>query len=173
MDNKAVPQKRKPVSTSRIMAFVVTVPLLFTLLFALLFAALVLPRSWFVFDAPELGRTYVLTRDAVLIPRAKIVPELVWFERNVKTLSIQERYREELNTLKYMQRGNPVPLVPNEGTVMKGSELHINQMFVYNDFNGSSRYARASLNDLERGEYTVYLMWEDYGVLPILREVKD
>lgn len=46
-------------------------------------------------------------------------------------------------------------------------------MFLFSDFNGSSRYARGRLSDSKRGEYTVYVMWEDYGELSLLREVQN
>lgn len=34
-----------------------------------LFSMMILPKSLIVFSTPELGRTYVLTRDAVVTPQ--------------------------------------------------------------------------------------------------------
>ena len=174
LNNKVVQLKREPTPILRMIVVFLGLPLFALVMLIILLFTSFASRSWPMPDAPEIGRTYVLIQDAVLTSRKLTVPETGWFRRagvtrTVKRISTRRDFENEIETLKYLPGGD---LPPNEGTVVKGSQLQVNQMFVYTHFNGSDEYARARLNDPERGEYMVYISWEDHGELPILRQVK-
>lgn len=114
-----------------------------------------------------------MTRDAVVTPRTQLIPETVYVGRTVTTLMTPEAFQANYDAFVHLHRRGLAPMPPEGQVVLKGSQLFIKRMFTYHDFNGSSRYVRGRLSDLERGDYTVYAGWEEYfGTFSYLEEVK-
>lgn len=125
------------------------------------------PRSWLERDAPELGKTYVLTEDAVLTRYTLLLPGLFQSERAVWQI-MTPGYFKHLND-NYPE----FPPLPDRGRVKKGARLTVDQVFLYSDFNASVRYSRGQISDPGRGEYRVYVIFEDSAdTASILQEVK-
>lgn len=119
------------------------------------------PRSWIERDAAEVGKTYVLAVDAVLTSSTQTLPGLLRPERTVRKIMAPKFFRS-LNDYSG-------PDFPHEGTVQKGARLKVDQAFVFSgNFNGSTRYRRGRLSDPECGEYTVYIIWEDWADINLL-----
>ena len=120
------------------------------------------PRSWVERDAPESGKTYVLTEEMVLTSEDLLLPGLLRPEQTTRQIMTPEYYALQKQTAEGIGMAEEYPY-PDEGRVEKGTRLEVDQVFTYSDFNASVRYGRGRLDDPERGPHTVYLNLDDWA----------
>lgn len=110
--------------------------------------------------APELGRRYLLTEDLVQTSRGLLLPGLFQNAHKVPYVMTQEQFR--------LLRSFKFPF-PDNGKVVRGSRVRVEQMFVYDDLNGTTRHGKLLVNTSAGELFTAYCDW-DY-VEPKLKEL--